>query len=85
MLTALTRKVCVLVLTRPEGERAADPAKVAREHGPLDCEGRGARVVEDPVEALKVAVRDLEEMQGVVLVTGSLYAGAPVLRWLREE
>jgi hypothetical protein len=42
-------------------------------------------VVEDPVEALKVAVRDLEEMQGVVLVTGSLYAGAPVLRWLREE
>jgi type II secretory pathway predicted ATPase ExeA len=42
-------------------------------------------VVEDPVEALKAAVRNLEKMQGVVLVTGSLYAGAPVLRWLREE
>ena len=85
MLTALKREACVLVLTRPEGERAADPAQVAREHGALDCEGRGARVVEDPVEALKVAVRDLEEVQGVVLVTGSLYVGAPVLRWVREE
>jgi dihydrofolate synthase/folylpolyglutamate synthase len=85
MLTALKREARVLVLTRPEGERAADPARVAREHGPRDCEGRGARVATDPVEALKVAVRELEEMQGVVLVTGSLYAGAPVLRWLREE
>ena len=85
MLTALKREAQALVLTRPEGERAADPARVAREHGPLDCEGRGVRVVEDPVEALKVAVRDLEGMQGVVLVTGSLYVGAPVLRWLREE
>jgi dihydrofolate synthase/folylpolyglutamate synthase len=84
MLTALKTEACVLVLTRPEGERAADPAQLAREHGPLDCEGRGAWVVDDPVEALKVAVRDLEEVQGVVLVTGSLYVGAPVLRWLRE-
>jgi dihydrofolate synthase/folylpolyglutamate synthase len=84
MLTALKREAHVLVLTRPEGERAADPARVAREHGPLDCEGRGARVVQDPVEALKVAVRDLEALGGVVLVTGSLYVGAPVLRWLRE-
>jgi dihydrofolate synthase/folylpolyglutamate synthase len=85
MLTALKREAHVLVLTRPEGERAADPERVAREHGPRDLEGRGARVVEDPVEALDVAVREVEEIQGVVLVTGSLYAGAPVLRWLREE
>ena len=85
MLTALKREARVLVLTRPEGKRAADPAQVARELGPLDCEGRGARVVEDPVEALKAALRGLEEVQGVVLVTGSLYAGAPVLRWLREK
>jgi dihydrofolate synthase / folylpolyglutamate synthase len=85
MLTALKREAHVLVLTRPEGERAADPARVAREYGPLDCEGRGARVVDDPVEALEVVLRDLEEVQGVVLVTGSLYVGAPVLRWLSEE
>ena len=30
MLTALRREACFLVLTRPEGERAADPAQVAR-------------------------------------------------------
>jgi dihydrofolate synthase / folylpolyglutamate synthase len=85
MLTALKKEAHVLVLTRPEGERAADPARVVHEHGPRDREGRRARVTEDPVEALGVAVRQVEEMQGVVLVTGSLYAGAPILRWLREE
>ena len=85
MLTALKREAHVLVLTRPEGERAADPARIVHEHGPRDREGRRARVTEDPVEALGVAVRQVEEMQGVVLVTGSLYAGAPILRWLREE
>jgi hypothetical protein len=42
-------------------------------------------VAEDPIGALDVAIREVEEMQGVVLVTGSLYAGAPILRWLREE
>jgi dihydrofolate synthase / folylpolyglutamate synthase len=85
MLTALKREAHVLVLTRPEGERAADPVRVARDQGPRDREGRLARVAEDPIAALDVAVREVEEMQGVVLVTGSLYAGAPILRWLREE
>jgi dihydrofolate synthase / folylpolyglutamate synthase len=85
MLTALKREAHVLVLTRPEGGRAADPARVAREHGPRDREGRRARVAEDPVEAVDVAVHEVEGVDGVVLVTGSLYAGAPVLRWLREE
>jgi dihydrofolate synthase/folylpolyglutamate synthase len=85
MLTALKREAHVLVLTRPEGERAADPVRVAREQGPRDREGRLARVAEDPIGALDVAIREVEEMQGVVLVTGSLYAGAPILRWLREE
>ncbi len=85
MLTGLKREARVLVLTRPESGRAADPARVAREHGPRDREGREARVREDPVEALDVAVREVEDVQGVVLVTGSLYVGAPILRSLREE
>ena len=85
MLTGLKREAHVLVLTRPEGERAADPAWVEREHGPRDREGRRARLTEDPVEALQVAVQEVEGVGGVVLLTGSLYAGAPVLRWLREE
>ena len=36
MLTGLRKEARVLVLTRPEGERAADPAQVMREHGPRD-------------------------------------------------
>ena len=39
----------------------------------------------DVGEALEVAVEETKEVGGVVLVTGSLYTGAPVLRWLREE
>jgi hypothetical protein len=38
----------------------------------------------DPVEALGVAVGTVREMDGVVLVTGSLSTVAPVSRWLRE-
>jgi hypothetical protein len=72
------------VLTRPEGERAADPALVRREHDPLDRGERRAQVVPDPVEALGVAVEAVREVDGVVLVTGSLSTVAPVLRGLRE-
>jgi hypothetical protein len=41
-------------------------------------------VVPDPVRALGVAVGAVREVDGVVLVTGSLSTVAPVLRWLRE-
>ncbi len=84
MLTALRGEARAIVLTRPEGERAADPALVAREHEPLDLLGRSALVAEDAVEALNVAVGLMAEAGGVVLVTGSLSTAAPVLRWLRE-
>ncbi len=85
MLTELRKEAHALVLTRPEGERAAEPAHLMREHGPRDREGRRARVVADTKDALEAAVEEMKEKGGVVLVTGSLYTGAPVLRWLREE
>ena len=85
MLTELRREAQVIVLTRPEGERAANPAIVARDYEPLNLVGRGAMVVEDAVEAMNVAVGRIAEARGVVLVTGSLSTAAPVLRWLCEE
>jgi dihydrofolate synthase / folylpolyglutamate synthase len=85
MLTELRKEARVLVLTRPEGERAAEPAHLMREHGPRDREGRRARVVADARDAVEAAVEEMRANGGVVLVTGSLYTGAPVLRWLREE
>jgi dihydrofolate synthase / folylpolyglutamate synthase len=85
MLTELRKEAHALVLTRPEGERAAEPAHLMREHGPRDREGRRARVVADTKDALEAAVEEMKGKGGVVLVTGSLYTGAPVLRWLREE
>jgi dihydrofolate synthase/folylpolyglutamate synthase len=85
MLTELRKEAHVLMLTRPEHERAADPAHLMRGHGPRDREGRRARVATDVVNALEAAVEETRELGGVVLVTGSLYTGAPVLRWLREE
>ena len=84
MLTALRGEAQDIVLTRPEGERAADPALVAREQEPLDLVGRRALVVEDAADAVRVACDRVEEAGGVVLVTGSLSTVAPVLRWLRE-
>ena len=83
MLAGLKGEADVIVLTRPESERAADPAHL--EDGLLDCGERRAMVVEDPVEALGVAVEAVRSAAGVVLVTGSLSTAAPVLRWLREE
>ena len=85
MLTRLRKEARILVLTRPEGERAADPAQLMREHGPRDREGRRARVEADVVAAVEEAVEEAKKVGGVVLVTGSLSTGAPVLRWLREE
>ena len=84
MLAGLKREANAIVLTRPESERAVDPAEVDLLHEPLDRKEGRAVVVADPVEALGVAVEAVREMAGVVLVTGSLAAAAPVLRWLRE-
>jgi dihydrofolate synthase / folylpolyglutamate synthase len=84
MLFGFAGEANVIVLTRPEGERASDPARVGSEHNPLDREGRRALVVPDPVEALGVAVGAVRELNGVALVTGSLSTVAPVSRWLRE-
>ena len=84
MLSGFVGEAHAIVLTRPEGERASDPTEIGREHDPLDREGRRALVVPDPVEALGVAVGTVREVDGVVLVTGSLSTVAPVLRWLRE-
>jgi dihydrofolate synthase/folylpolyglutamate synthase len=85
MLTELRKEAHVLVLTRPEDERAADPVHLMREHGPRDREGRRARVATNVGDALEAAVEETKKVGGVVLVTGSLYTGAPVLRGLREE
>jgi len=85
MLTELRKAAYVLVLTRPEDERAAEPAHLMREHGPRDLEGRRARVVPDARDAVEAALGEMEVRGGVVLVTGSLSTVAPVLRWLREE
>jgi len=84
MLTGLRKEAHALVLTLPEGERAADPAQLMREYGPRDREGRGARVEPDIVKAVEAAADETREEGGVVLVTGSLSTAAPVLRWLRE-
>lgn len=76
-----------LVLTRPVGAggRAAEPASLAHEHDPRDARGRRARVVEEPGDALLVAVEEVEGVRGVVLVTGSLYTAAGVLGGLRGD
>ena len=84
MLSGFVGEAHVIVLTRPEGERASDPGRVGCEHDPLDSEERRALVVPDPAEALGVAVGAMREVDGVVLVTGSLSTLAPVLRWLCE-
>ena len=82
MLAGLKGEADDIVLTRPESERAADPADL--EYGLPERGESRARVVEDPVEALGVAVEAVRGVAGVVLVTGSLSTAAPVLRWLRE-
>ena len=83
MLSRLSEEAYGLVLTRPDNERAADPERVEREHVPRDLGGRRARVETDVGDALAVAVEEMEEVDGVVLVTGSLYTGARVLGSLR--
>lgn len=85
MLTALKNEASSLVLTRPANERAAEPGWIGREFDPRDREGREATVVTDAGEALERVVEEMRQADGVVLVTGSLYTAAEVLRSLRES
>ncbi len=82
MLTALSARARVVVLTRPEGERAADPVEISGRRG--KAEGDNTLTVEDPIEAIRVAVRVVRREGGAVLVLGSFGTAAPVLRWLRD-
>ena len=81
MLTALNAAARTLVLTRPEGERAAGPADILRGHEGM--EGEETLIEEDPVGAVRLAARSVGG-GGVVLVVGSFATAAPVLRWLRD-
>jgi hypothetical protein len=81
MLTALNAAGRTVVLTRPEGERAAGPDGISR--GPRDTEGGEELTEEDPVGAVRLAVRSVAG-GGVVLVVGSFGTAAPILRWLRD-
>ena len=82
MLTALSAAARTVVLTRPEGERAADPAALLQGHE--ETEGEETVIEEDPVEAAKAALRGVRGDGGAVLVLGSFGTAAPVLRWLRD-
>jgi dihydrofolate synthase / folylpolyglutamate synthase len=82
MLTALSGRTRTVVLTRPEGERAAGPTEVSVWR--LEAGGGETLSVEDPVEAVRAAVRKVGGGGGVVLVLGSFATAAPVLRWLRD-
>lgn len=82
MLTALSRAARTVVLTRPEGGRAAEPGAVLRGLG--DTEGDQTLIDEDPVQAVRLAARRVGGDGGVVLVVGSFGTAAPVVRWLRD-
>lgn len=84
MLSGFMDEAQVIVLTRPQSDRASDPTQVGRVHDPIDRRGKKALVLEDPVEALGAAVEAVRGVDGVVLVTGSLSTVAPVLGWLGE-
>jgi dihydrofolate synthase/folylpolyglutamate synthase len=87
MLNTLRREARTIVLTRPAyaDGRALAPEWVEGQYAPRDARGRRARVESNAGDALCVAVREMEKMNGVVLVTGSLYTGAGVLGWLRDR
>jgi dihydrofolate synthase / folylpolyglutamate synthase len=87
MLSTLRREAHAIVLTRPAyaDGRALAPEWVEGQYAPRDAGGRRARVEGDAGNALCVAVREMEKVNGVVLVTGSLYTGAGVLGWLRDR
>ncbi len=85
MLNIVGREAHALVLTRPRSHdgRELDPERLCEEYDPQDVTGRRAWVVSDAGDAVRRAVGEMEKIGGAVLVTGSLYTGAGVLRWLR--
>lgn len=87
MLDVVEREAHALILTRPADadERGMDPRRIEEECRPQDVGERRAQVVSDAGNALRVAIEEMEKAGGVVLITGSLYAGAGVLRWLRGQ
>jgi dihydrofolate synthase / folylpolyglutamate synthase len=87
MLNTLEGEADVLVLARPANDegRALDPKRVEEEYGPRDSGGGRALVVDDTGDALRFVVGEVEKVDGVVLVTGSLYTGAGALEWLRGD
>ncbi len=85
MLAIMVEEGEFIILTRPTSERAADPEDLARE---LRRQGAGDRrylVVTYAGDALDIAVEEMRKVDGVVLVTGSLYTGTAVLGALREN
>ena len=85
MLGVVGRETHDLVLTRPGSHdgRELDPEQLCEEYDPQDVTGRRARVVSDAGDAVRLAVREMGKIGGVVLVTGSLYTGGSILEWLR--
>ncbi|CAA9424759.1 MAG: Dihydrofolate synthase @ Folylpolyglutamate synthase [uncultured Rubrobacteraceae bacterium] len=82
MLTALSAAARTVVLTRPEGERAAGPEGISQRY--RETEGGETLTEEDPAKAVDLAARSVRGDGGVVLVLGSFQTAAPVLRWLRD-
>ena len=85
MLAVLQKDADVLVLTRPKGERAADPSWVDEVIHPVDGGGSRARVRADMRDAVEDAVAEMAGRGGAVLVTGSLQTAAGILGALRES
>ena len=85
MLSVLGREARALVLTLPDSSdgRVLDPEQVCAGYDPRDAAGRRAWVERDTGDALRLAVGEMKEAQGVVLVTGSLYTAAGALGRLR--
>ncbi len=84
MLAVLQKDADVLVLTRPKGERAAEPSWVNEVTRPVDGRGNRAIVRADVHGAVEIAVAEMTGRGGVVLVTGSLQTAAAILGVLRE-
>lgn len=80
LVSALAASSSKLLLTRSLSYRSADPAAVKKLLSP--AARRAAEVIEDPMTALKRALR-LAPPGGTVLVAGSLYLAGDVLAGLK--
>ncbi len=85
MIAALGHEADKLILTRPGSDRAAEPVWIQVKWDPRDRSGTRTRMITYPVDALNSMVEEMEKVDGVVLVTGSLYTCAEVLGALRED